>query len=240
MSDHEITSRFCGDMGAADLATALPNNCKDVEQIFQQVNKYEKMKALKQLLDENDGKRILVFVKTNRSADFIAMMLSEQRNLATFIHGDRLQHDKDLARQDFMSGHLNILVATSAAVCGLDIKHVDIVVNYDLPTSVDEYVHRIGRTRRVGHRGKAISFFDIDHDSSLVEDLTRVLWPANQPSPDSFVVGGAATCQTNDAMADFNGAPAAVSRGLLPAEQRRARVGDDAAWTLDLLVLLPH
>ncbi|KAI8420560.1 hypothetical protein MSG28_009019 [Choristoneura fumiferana] len=202
MSHCEITSRLCGDMEAAALVTAsneaLP---KDVEQIFQQVSKYDKMKALTKLLGENDGKRVLVFVKTKRNADFIAVMLSEQQKLTSSIHGDRLQRDREQARQNFNSGHHNILVATSAAVCGSDIKHVDIVVNYDLPTSVDEYVHRIGRTGRVGHRGKAVSFFDVDYDAELVADLARVLRQADQPLPDFFPVSGAATCQANDAMA---------------------------------------
>ncbi|XP_073946965.1 ATP-dependent RNA helicase vasa-like [Choristoneura fumiferana] len=204
MSRYELSSRFCGDMGAA-LATVpeeiSPNKCEDVEQVFKQVSKYEKMKALTKLLDENDGKRVVVFAKTNRNADFIAVMLSEQRKLTTSIHGERLRRDKQLARKSFISGHHHILVATSAAVCGPDIKDVDIVVNYDLPTSVEEYVHRIVRTGRVGHRGKAVSFFDIDHDAGLVDDLTRVLRQANQPLPDFFPVESAATCQISDAMA---------------------------------------
>ncbi|XP_073953297.1 ATP-dependent RNA helicase vasa-like [Choristoneura fumiferana] len=202
MSHCKITSRLCGDMEAAALVTAsneaLP---KDVEQIFQQVSKYDKMKAITKLLGENDGKSVLVFVKTKRNADFIAVMLSEQQKLTSSIHGDRLQRDREQARQNFMSGHHKILVATSAAVCGPDIKHVDMVVNYDLPASVGEYLHRIGRTGCVGHRGKAVSFFDVDHDAGLVADLARVLRQADQPLPDFFPVGGVATCQVNDAMA---------------------------------------
>ncbi|KAI8426593.1 hypothetical protein MSG28_005376 [Choristoneura fumiferana] len=179
------------------------------------------------------------FRKTNRNADFIAVMLSEQRKLTTSIHGDACGATSSW-REKLHKCHHHILVATSAAVCGPDIKDVDIVVNYDLPTSVEEYVHRIVRTGRVGHRGKAVSFFDIDHDAGLVDDLTRVLRQANQPLPDFFPVESAATCQISDAMAvtseifnnghssfllpqAFNGGPGAVSGGLLPSEQRCAR-----------------
>ncbi|KAI8426594.1 hypothetical protein MSG28_005377 [Choristoneura fumiferana] len=133
------------------------------------------MNALTKLLDENDGKRVLVFAKTNRNADFIAVMLSEQRKLTTSIHGERLRRDKQLARKSFISGHHHILVATSAAVCGPGVRAQD----------------RENRARRP--QREAVSFFDIDHDAGLVDDLTRVLRQANQPLPDFFPVESAAT-----------------------------------------------
>jgi superfamily II DNA/RNA helicase len=65
-----------------------------------------------------------------------------------------------MALGDFKSGRMNIIVATNVAARGLDIRGVEHVINYDLPESIDEYVHRIGRTGRVGNTGKATSFFD--------------------------------------------------------------------------------
>nr|4D25_A Chain A, BMVLG PROTEIN [Bombyx mori]4D26_A Chain A, BMVLG PROTEIN [Bombyx mori] len=156
----------------------------DVEQIFIEVTKYEKRNSLKQLIEENDGKRILVFVETKRNADFIAAMLSEQQLLTSSIHGDRMQREREEALQNFKSGKHCILVATAVAARGLDIKNVDIVVNYDLPKSIDEYVHRIGRTGRVGNRGKAVSFYDSDQDLALVADLSKILRQADQSVPD--------------------------------------------------------
>ncbi|XP_028030277.1 ATP-dependent RNA helicase vasa isoform X1 [Bombyx mandarina] len=169
----------------------------DVEQIFIEVTKYEKRNSLKQLIEENDGKRILVFVETKRNADFIAAMLSEQQLLTSSIHGDRMQREREEALQNFKSGKHCILVATAVAARGLDIKNVDIVVNYDLPKSIDEYVHRIGRTGRVGNRGKAVSFYDSDQDLALVADLSKILRQADQSVPDFLKGGGTATFKGN-------------------------------------------
>ena len=99
-------------------------------------------------------------METKRNCDFLAAYLSGEGLPTTSIHGDRLQREREEALADFKSGKMPILVATSVAARGLDIKGVAHVVNYDLPKTVDEYVHRIGRTGRVGNTGKATSFFD--------------------------------------------------------------------------------
>ncbi|XP_050352420.1 ATP-dependent RNA helicase vasa [Nymphalis io] len=194
----------------------------DVEQIFHQVTKYEKQNMLKKLIEENDGKRILVFVETKRNADFIAAMLSEQQMLTSSIHGDRMQREREEALHNFKSGRHCILVATAVAARGLDIKNVDIVVNYDLPKSIDEYVHRIGRTGRVGNRGMAVSFFDSDQDVALVADLAKILRQADQPVPDFLMGGGTATYKGNkyggSDIRNFNNASTTVDQGQEPDE----------------------
>nr|WRY74164.1 ATP-dependent RNA helicase vasa [Athetis dissimilis] len=195
----------------------------DVEQIFHQVTKYEKQTTLKKLIEENDRKRVLVFVETKRNADFIAAMLSEQQMMTSSIHGDRMQREREEALDNFKSGRHCILVATAVAARGLDIKNVDIVVNYDLPKSIDEYVHRIGRTGRVGNRGMAVSFFDSDQDMGLVADLAKILKQADQPVPDFLQGGGTASYKGNkyggSDIRDFNNASAAVDQGLEPEEE---------------------
>lgn len=77
-----------------------------------------------------------------------------------------------------------ILVATSVAARGLDIKNVQFVINYDLPKDIDEYIHRIGRTGRVGNKGKALSFYDPRFDNRIQSDLVRILQMANHEVPD--------------------------------------------------------
>lgn len=195
----------------------------DVEQVFHQVTKYEKQGTLKKLIEDNDRKRILVFVETKRNADFIAAMLSEQQMLTSSIHGDRQQREREEALDNFKSGRHCILVATAVAARGLDIKNVDIVVNYDLPKSIDEYVHRIGRTGRVGNRGKAVSFFDADQDSALVADLAKILKQADQTVPDFLQGGGTATYKGNkyggSDIRDFNNAKTNVEQGVEPEEE---------------------
>ncbi|PZC77916.1 ATP-dependent RNA helicase vasa [Helicoverpa armigera] len=195
----------------------------DVEQIFHQVSKYEKQTTLKNLIAENERKRILVFVETKRNADYIAAMLSEQQMLTSSIHGDRMQREREEALDNFKSGRHCILVATAVAARGLDIKNVDIVVNYDLPKSIDEYVHRIGRTGRVGNRGMAVSFYDADKDIALLADLAKILKQADQPVPDFLQGGGTATYKGNkyggSDIRDFNNASAAVEQGAEPEEE---------------------
>ncbi|XP_013162997.1 PREDICTED: ATP-dependent RNA helicase vasa, isoform A [Papilio xuthus] len=195
----------------------------DVEQIFHQVTRYEKQNTLKKLIEDNDGKRVLVFVETKRNADFIAAMLSEQQMLTSSIHGDRMQQEREEALHNFKSGRHCILVATAVAARGLDIKNVDIVVNYDLPKSIDEYVHRIGRTGRVGNRGMAVSFFDADHDMALMADLAKILRQADQPVPDFLEGGGTATYTGNkyggSDVRNFGNAPSNMAQGQEPEEE---------------------
>lgn len=156
--------------------------CSDVEQKFYQVQKFDKRNKLTELLHEG-GNRILVFVETKRTADFLAALLSETAYPTTSIHGDRLQREREIALADFKTGRMQILVATAVAARGLDINNVTHVINYDLPSSIDEYVHRIGRTGRVGNRGKATSLYDSENDSHLAAELVKILKQANQEVP---------------------------------------------------------
>ena len=169
--------------------------CADVEQNFYEVQKFEKRNKLKELLERESATtlpRTLVFVEMKKTADFIAAFLSENNFPTTSMHGDRMQQQREEALRDFKSGKMGILVATAVAARGLDIKGVGHVINYDMPKEIDEYVHRIGRTGRVGNRGRATSFFDPSADGALVSDLTRVLSQANQNIPD-WLMGDSAT-----------------------------------------------
>ena len=167
--------------------------CSDVEQRFHEVQRNKKKDMLKEVLErEKDNGSLsgtLVFVEMKRKADFIAAFLSENNYPTTSIHGDRLQRQREEALADFKSGRMSILVATAVAARGLDIKNVSHVINYDLPKGIDEYVHRIGRTGRVGNRGRATSFFDSEDDAPLRGDLVRILKQAGQPVPD-WLTGG--------------------------------------------------
>ncbi|XP_076645494.1 ATP-dependent RNA helicase vasa isoform X2 [Halictus rubicundus] len=167
--------------------------CADVAQNFYEVGKWKKKDMLKDILErEKDAGTLdgtLIFVEMKRKADFIAVFLSENNYPTTTIHGDRFQSQREEALADFKRGKMAILVATAVAARGLDIKNVSHVINFDLPKSIDEYVHRIGRTGRVGNRGRATSFFDPEDDAPLRGDLVRILKQANQPVPDWLVCG---------------------------------------------------
>ena len=98
-----------------------------------------------------------------------------------FEFSDRLQREREEALRDFKSGRAPIMVATSVAARGLDIPDVKHVINYDLPSGIDEYVHRIGRTGRCGNLGKATSFFDPDRDRDLARSLVTALSHVSMP-----------------------------------------------------------
>lgn len=165
--------------------------CSDVEQNFFKVTKFEKRAKLTDIFEQEDPAGTMVFVETKRNADFLASLLSETKFPTTSIHGDRLQREREQALKDFKTGKMSVLIATSVAARGLDIKNVAHVINYDLPKSIDEYVHRIGRTGRVGNCGKATSFYDPDQDSELATHLVKILKQADKPVPDFLLAAEA-------------------------------------------------
>uniref|UniRef100_A0A4W3IXD2 RNA helicase n=1 Tax=Callorhinchus milii TaxID=7868 RepID=A0A4W3IXD2_CALMI len=124
----------------------------------------------------------LVFVETKKGADALEDFLYREGYACTSIHGDRSQRDREEALHHFRSGRCPILVATAVAARGLDISNVKHVINFDLPSDIEEYVHRIGRTGRVGNLGLATSFFN-EKNSNITKDLLDLLVEAKQEVP---------------------------------------------------------
>jgi ATP-dependent RNA helicase DDX3X len=124
----------------------------------------------------------LIFVETKRMADSLSDFLINQRFPATAIHGDRTQRERERALEMFRNGRCPILVATAVAARGLDIPNVTHVINYDLPTDIDDYVHRIGRTGRAGNTGIATAFFNRGN-RGVVRDMIDLLKEAHQEVP---------------------------------------------------------
>ncbi|KAJ5915170.1 P-loop containing nucleoside triphosphate hydrolase protein [Penicillium verhagenii] len=124
----------------------------------------------------------LIFVETKRMADSLSDFLINQRFPATAIHGDRTQRERERALEMFRNARCPILVATAVAARGLDIPNVTHVINYDLPTDIDDYVHRIGRTGRAGNTGIATAFFNRGN-RGVVRDLLDLLKEAHQEVP---------------------------------------------------------
>jgi len=155
----------------------------DITQSIIDIGQVSKLNKIEELLEENKDKKILVFVKMRKNADFLAAKLSSKNFNSTSIHGDRLQDQRELALAEFDSGKRTILVATSVASRGLDIPAVDIVINYDMPDEIGDYVHRIGRTGRVGNCGRSISFIDREKDSAILPGLLKTLKDSKQEIP---------------------------------------------------------
>ncbi|KAF9193782.1 DEAD-box ATP-dependent RNA helicase [Haplosporangium sp. Z 11] len=124
----------------------------------------------------------LIFVETKRMADTLSDFLLSQNFPATSIHGDRTQRERERALDMFRSGRCPVMVATAVAARGLDIPNVTHVISYDLPTDIDDYVHRIGRTGRAGNTGIATAFLNRGN-KGVVRDLLELLKEANQEIP---------------------------------------------------------
>ncbi|KAI5935141.1 putative ATP-dependent RNA helicase DDX4 [Manis javanica] len=157
--------------------------CVDVQQIILPVGQYSKREKLVGILLTTGDERTMVFVETKKRADFIASFLCQEKIPTTSIHGDRKQREREQSLGDFRCGMCPVLVATSVAGRGLDIENVQHVINFDLPSTIEEYVHRIGRTGRCGNTGRAISFFDPESDHHLAQPLVKVLSDAQQDVP---------------------------------------------------------
>ncbi|THD25026.1 ATP-dependent RNA helicase DED1, partial [Fasciola hepatica] len=134
------------------------------------------------LVDRSFLGLVLVFVETKRGADTLAHYLSQLNFPVASIHGDRPQSDRERALSSFREGHTPILIATAVAARGLDIPNVKHVINFDLPSDIEEYVHRIGRTGRMGQPGSAVSFFS-ERNQNVVRDLVELLRESKQPVP---------------------------------------------------------
>ncbi|PAV83442.1 hypothetical protein WR25_08680 [Diploscapter pachys] len=148
------------------------------------VDEHDKRSYLMDLLDaQGDDSLTLVFVETKRLSNDLAYYLQQQRYRAVAIHGDLKQSDREEHLDMFRAGDANILVATAVAARGLDIPNVRHVINFDLPTDIDEYVHRIGRTGRVGNIGLATSFFN-DKNRNIAKELMDLVVEANQELPE--------------------------------------------------------
>ncbi|OAX41042.1 DEAD-domain-containing protein [Rhizopogon vinicolor AM-OR11-026] len=156
---------------------------ENITQKIEYVEDNDKRSVLLDILaSDPPGGLTLVFVETKRMADTLSDFLMTNRLPATSIHGDRTQREREMALQTFRTGRTPILVATAVAARGLDIPNVTHVINYDLPSDIDDYVHRIGRTGRAGNTGVSTAFFNRGN-KNIVRDLLELLREANQEIP---------------------------------------------------------
>ena len=134
----------------------------------------DKLRALAYLVKSRDLRQVLVFTRTRLGANRLARGLERDGIDATAIHSNRTQAEREKALADFKSGVVRVLVATDVASRGLDIEDLPIVVNYELPYSPEDYVHRIGRTGRAGSSGEAISLVEPE-ECKLLAEIEKLL-----------------------------------------------------------------
>ena len=145
-----------------------------VAQCVYHVDRDRKRDLLIQLITDNNWHQVLVFTRTKHGADALAERLCKARISAAALHGNKSQGQRIRALDDFKKLKINVLVATDIAARGIDIDELPHVVNYELPSVPEDYVHRIGRTGRAGSSGEATSLVCID-EHKLLRDIERVL-----------------------------------------------------------------
>ncbi len=172
--------------GIKRLANDLLNNPKLIEvakrntaaehitQVVHPVDNKRKCKLLSLLIGSGNWKQVLVFARTKRNCDRLALALIKNGLAVAAIHGGKSQGARTKALANFKSGKVKVLVATDIAARGLDISQLPHVVNYELPHVPEDYIHRIGRTGRAGHKGEAISLVCID-EAKLLKDIERLI-----------------------------------------------------------------
>ncbi len=161
----------------------------EITQIVEVRNDDQKFLRLLELLgnmysdDKNEDDRALIFVDRQESADSLLRDLMRKGYPCMSIHGGKDQIDRDSTIDDFKAGIVPILIATSVAARGLDVKQLKLVVNYDAPNHLEDYVHRAGRTGRAGNTGTAVTFLTDEQDRYAV-DIAKALKQSGQPVPE--------------------------------------------------------
>ena len=140
-----------------------------VTQAVYPVAEVQKPDLLIRLLEEEKLDRVLVFTRTKHRADRVCRHLERNRVRGTAIHSNRSQSQRQRALDGFKDGTYRVLVATDIVARGIDVDSISHVINYDLPSQAQDYVHRIGRTARAGASGTAISFLSAEQGNELRE-----------------------------------------------------------------------
>lgn len=154
-----------------------------VVEIREENNKFIRLlELLGELYDKDEDARTLVFVERQEKADDLLKELMRKGYPCMSIHGGKDQIDRDSTIEDFKHGVIPILVATSVAARGLDVKQLKLVVNYDAPNHLEDYVHRAGRTGRAGNKGTAVTFITGDQEN-CAPGIAKALEQSGQPVP---------------------------------------------------------
>lgn len=154
---------------------------QEIEQKIYHVHEFDKDALLVRLLSELEMSSVVVFTGTRMRADWVYDRLREANVACEAIHGDINQVKREKTLKKFRDGAVRVLVATDVAARGLDVPDISHVINYDLPSNPEEYVHRIGRTGRAGRSGVALSFIAED-ERHLVRDIERVIGKQLDPN----------------------------------------------------------
>ena len=150
-----------------------PDSGPNIDQYFVQANNDEKPQALLDTLGHFEPRQVIVFCNTKVECDDVAQWLVDNNVSALAIHGDFEQKQRDQVLVRFANKSCSVLVATDVAARGIDVKEIDLVINYDTTRDIDVHTHRIGRTGRAGAAGIAVSFLTKRDDYKLTDIVKR-------------------------------------------------------------------
>ncbi|XP_011153208.1 ATP-dependent RNA helicase dbp2 [Harpegnathos saltator] len=166
-------------LNIGSLTLSANHNITQIIDVCQEFEKDSKLFRLLQEIGNEKENKTIIFVETKRKVDDITRNIRRDGWQALSIHGDKNQQERDHVLQEFRSGRAPILVATDVAARGLDVDDVKYVINFDYPSSSEDYIHRIGRTGRRRQTGTAYAFFT-SHNMKHAGDLIEVLREAGQ------------------------------------------------------------
>ncbi|WP_042143687.1 MULTISPECIES: DEAD/DEAH box helicase [unclassified Pseudoalteromonas] len=146
-----------------------------VQRVFT-VNKGQKTALLAQMIKQHQWRQVLIFVNAKKSCNHLADKLSKRGITAEVFHGDKGQGARNRVLDAFKAGEIEVLIATDIAARGLDIEKLPVVINFDLPRSPSDYMHRIGRSGRAGEVGLALSLIDHEdyHHFKIIEKKNKI------------------------------------------------------------------
>jgi ATP-dependent RNA helicase RhlE len=154
--------------------TPIASTAEKIVQSIMFVDKENKRALLKHILNEDSFKKVIVFSRTKHGANKVVLFLNSHNIKAEAIHGNKSQSARQNALLNFKNGSIRVLVATDIAARGIDIDEISHVINLDLPSDSESYVHRIGRTARAGSSGIAISFCDAE-EKAYLKDIEKLI-----------------------------------------------------------------
>jgi ATP-dependent RNA helicase RhlE len=167
------------------VAVGLSRPAYTVSHALYPVPQHLKTALLLSLLKQTDTQSVLVFTRTKHRAEKLSRQIGQAGFRATSLHSDRSQGQRQSALAGFKNGHFQVMVATDIAARGLDVEGISHVINFDMPATADDYIHRIGRTGRAEHTGDAITLVNPD-DKDMVRSLEKIM---GKPLPHLTLAG---------------------------------------------------
>jgi ATP-dependent RNA helicase DeaD len=177
----KLAQRYMYDPLEINLSRDEPS-VETIKQYYVSVNADRKFELLARLLKRDLPRQCIVFTRTKRGADRLAERLRRSVSGVAAIHGDLPQSTRDRVMRGFRTGQITLLVATDVVGRGIDVEGISHVINYDIPDDAENYIHRIGRTGRMGKDGVAYLFVCPDQGEPLtaIENLTNKMIPPLQ------------------------------------------------------------